>query len=215
MWSPGRKRSSEERGAVGCPETSAGKVARCSPWLLQMAWLTWVGFLSPWQLLSWGTFGAELGFGPCAGEANLSLERVSLVLITVKQTSIIVNQWSLSLQVNYRWAQTALAVIMPVSGVQCGRGRFSKMKRAVLCVSRWPSWLPHSHEDGLYWSISRRGAAGKGCVKGVPCKQDFSKKKWGKVDILDREGSTEAQRLFKLHIVWWLSENSWQRYEVI
>lgn len=117
-----------------------------------MAWLTWVRFLSPWQLLSWGTFGAELGFGPCAGEADLCLERVSLVLITVKQTSIIVNQWSLSLQVNYRWAQTALAVIMPVSGVQCGRGRFGKMKRAVLCVSRWPSWLPHSHEDGLYWS---------------------------------------------------------------
>lgn len=49
-------------------------------------------------------------------------------------------------------------------------------------------------------SIKRRGSEGNGCLKGVPLQQDFSKKKWGKVDILDEEGSTEAQRLFKLNI---------------
>lgn len=52
-------------------------------------------------------------------------------------------------------------------------------------------------------------------MKGVPLKQDFSKKKWGKVDILDGKGSTEAQRLFELNIVWRVSESSWQSYKVI
>ena len=66
-----------------------------------MAWLTWVGFLSQRQLLSGGRAGL-LALHRCLFflqiclhvEANLSLGRVSIALMTIKQTNITTNPQS-------------------------------------------------------------------------------------------------------------------------